>query len=116
MEDQPPGGALSSILVTALLAGTVVIATCVACRMCCGTAPAPDLVTRTMWYDMPMPSSSTSLSSEWRRSPSPPAVPHPSPEPLPWPPPRLAVTVCQHPAAGDVCLAVTPDRGGEAVA
>lgn len=93
-------------LATALLVGTIVVSAVVACRVCCSPGPAPP--GRSAWYDAPMPSSSTSLSSEWRRSPSPPIAPHPSPEPLPWPPPHRVVA-CQHPAHGDLCLAVTRD-------
>lgn len=104
--DGQGGSVAGSGLATALLVGTCVVAIVVACRVCCTPGPAPP--GRSAWYDTPMPSSSTSLSSEWRRSPSPPIIaPHPSPEPMPWPPPM----VCQHPAEGDLCLAVTRDPG-----
>lgn len=92
---------LGAALGTALLLGAAVVGVVMACRVCCTPAPPAG---RRAWYDASMPSSSTSLSSEWRRSPSPAlAAPHPSPEPAP---PR----VCQHPAEGDLCLAFTQVR------
>lgn len=101
-----------------LSVGLLTLTGAIMCLMCCKTCLRASAGPRA-WFDSPLSSSTTSLSSAWRRSPSPtPEDPHPSPETSPSPPPpRHPPVVCQHPGKGDVCLAVydgsrgTADRG-----